>query len=79
MPTTPADPLHTLYGALAPQQSAPPTPVRRLPADERRAYMRAAKRRSRERQRAASDGIPEQEQRLQIVDTNPAQIVDKHL
>ncbi|RIX99116.1 MULTISPECIES: hypothetical protein [Aureimonas] len=55
-----ADPLHTLYDALAAQQAAQPTPVRHLPADERRAYMREAKRRSRERQREAAEaGSPQ--------------------
>ncbi|BDA82496.1 hypothetical protein Sa4125_00380 [Aureimonas sp. SA4125] len=59
MISPPTDPLHALYEAVAARQAARPTAVRDLPADERRAYMREAKRTSRERQRAASaDGSP---------------------
>ena len=50
-----ADPLRTLYDALAAQQAARPPTVRDMPSDERREYMREAKRRSRERQRAAAE------------------------
>lgn len=55
MPTKTTDSLGTLYDALASQQAARSPAIRELPDDERRAYMREAKRRSRERQREATE------------------------
>lgn len=54
MPTPSTDPLRALYDAVAVRLAAQPTAVRDLSADERREYMRKAKRASRERQREAS-------------------------
>lgn len=57
--TNTTDPLATLYAAVAAAQAKRPVTVRDMPAEDRAAYMREAKRRSRARQRAAeAEGSP---------------------